>query len=64
MARGGLKMPARSQNQFILAPKRIEAGHRGRASVAASRSGKAGMLILENPLLIRITKAQNKITII
>lgn len=44
------------KSQFILAPKRIEAGRRGRASVAASRSGKAGMLILENPMPIRTTK--------
>lgn len=40
--------------EFILAPKRTGAGRHGRPSVAASRLGKAGMLILENPLPIRI----------
>lgn len=42
------------KSQFILVPKRIGAGHRDRASIAASRSERAGRLILENPLPIRI----------
>lgn len=52
----GLSVPT-YQSCFILARKRTGAGRRGRPSVAASRSGKAGMLILENPLPIRITEA-------
>jgi len=51
----GLSVPV-YQSWFILAPKRTGADRRGRPSVAASRSGKAETLILENPLPIRITK--------
>jgi len=44
--------------RFILVLKQIGADRRDQALVAASRSEKAGMLILGNPLPIRITETR------